>query len=38
MHEEKIEVAGVIDEESLVAGGHHVTSLPVVAVTDLNRL
>jgi hypothetical protein len=35
VHEEKIEVAGVVDEESLVAGRHHVASLLVVAIADL---
>jgi hypothetical protein len=35
VHEEKVEVAGVVDEESLVARRHHVAGLPVVAVADL---
>ena len=35
VHEEKVEVAGVVDEESLVAGRHHVAGLPVAAVADL---
>jgi len=35
VHEEKFEIADVVDEESLVAGGHHVARLPVVAETDL---
>jgi hypothetical protein len=29
MHEEKVNVSGVVDEESLVARGHHVASLLV---------
>ena len=36
VHEKKVEVAGVVDEESLVAGRHHVAGLPVAAVTDLD--
>ena len=36
VHEEKVEVAGVVDEECLVAGRHHVTSLLVVAIADLS--
>lgn len=35
MHEEKFEITGVVDEESLVAGGHHVAGLPVATVADL---
>ena len=35
MHEEKVEVADVVDEEGLVAGGHHVAGLLVVAVANL---
>lgn len=35
VHEEQVNVAGVVDEESLVAGGHHVPGLLVAAVTDL---
>jgi hypothetical protein len=35
VHEEELEVAGVVDEEGLVAGGHHVAGLLVVAVADL---
>lgn len=34
MHEEELDVLGVVDEESLVAGGHHVTGLLVGTVTD----
>lgn len=37
MHEEKVELADVVDEESLVAGGHHVTGLLVGSVTDLGH-
>ena len=29
VHEKEFDVAGVVDEESLVAGGHHVASLLV---------
>lgn len=35
VHEEEVEVTGVVDEESLVAGGHHVAGLLVAAVADL---
>ena len=35
VHEEKLEVAGVVDEEGLVAGWHHVAGLPVATVADL---
>ena len=35
VHEEKVEVAGVVDEEGLVAGRHHVAGLLVAAVADL---
>lgn len=35
MHEEEVQVAGVVDEESLVAGRHHVAGLLVAAVSDL---
>lgn len=35
MHEEEVEVTDVVDEESLVAGGHHVAGLLVAAVADL---
>lgn len=35
VHEEEFEVAGVVDEEGLVARGHHVARLLVVAVADL---
>lgn len=37
VHEEKVELAGVVDEESLVAGGHHVAGLLVGTVTDLGH-
>ena len=33
--EEKVEVAGVVDEESLVAGRHHVAGLLVATETNL---
>ena len=36
MHEKKVEVASVVDEESLVAGWHHVACLLVVTVADLS--
>lgn len=35
VHEEEIQVAGVVDEESLVAGRHHVAGLDVATVADL---
>jgi len=35
VHEEKVQVAGVVDEESLVAGRHHVAGLAVVTISDL---
>ena len=34
VHEEELDVLGVVDEESLVAGGHHVAGLLVGTVTD----
>ena len=37
VHEEEVEVTGVVDKERLVAGGHHVAGLLVAAVTDLYR-
>jgi len=38
VHEEEVEVTGVVDEESLVAGWHQVASLPVRTVSDLSRI
>lgn len=35
MHEEELKVLDVADEESLVAGGHHVAGLLVGTVADL---
>ena len=35
VHEKKLDIPRVVNEESLVAGGHHVARLLVVAVTDL---
>jgi hypothetical protein len=35
VHEKELNVLGVLDEESLVAGGHHVLSLLVATVADL---
>lgn len=35
VHEQEVEVAGVVDKEGLVAGGHHVAGLLVAAVADL---
>ena len=29
VHKEEVDIAGVVDKESLVAGGHHVASLLV---------
>lgn len=37
VHEEKVELADVVDEESLVAGRHHVAGLLVGTVTDLGH-
>lgn len=34
VHEEELNVLGVVNEESLVAGGHHVAGLLVGTVTD----
>jgi hypothetical protein len=36
VHKEEVNVAGVVDEESLVAGGHHVASLLVGSETNLS--
>ena len=38
VHEKEFDVAGVVDEESLVAGGHHVASLLVGSETNLRVL
>lgn len=35
VHQEEVDVLGVVDDEGLVAGGHHVTGLLVAAVADL---
>jgi hypothetical protein len=35
VHQEELNVLGVVNEESLVAGGHHVAGLLVGAITDL---
>jgi hypothetical protein len=35
VHEKELNVLGVLDEECLVAGGHHVAGLLVATVTDL---
>jgi hypothetical protein len=35
VHEEEVNFADVVNEESLVAGGHHVAGLLVGAITDL---
>jgi hypothetical protein len=37
VHEEEVDVAGVVNEESLVAGGHHVACLLVGSETNLSR-
>lgn len=34
MHQQQLNILGVVNEEGLVAGGHHVTSLLVGAETD----
>lgn len=36
VHQEELDVLGVVDDEGLVAGGHHVTGLLVATVTDLS--
>lgn len=36
VHEEEVQVAGVVDEESLVARRHHVAGLDVATVADLD--
>lgn len=36
VHEKELNVLGVLDEESLVAGGHHVLGLLVGAIADLS--
>ena len=35
VHEEEVDVAGVVDEEGLVARGHEVAGFSVGAVADL---
>lgn len=35
MHQEELDVLGVVNKEGLVAGGHHVAGLLVAAVADL---
>lgn len=35
VHEQKLNVLGVVDEESLVAGRHHMPGLLVATITDL---
>lgn len=37
VHKEKLNVTGVLDEESLVARGHHVLGLLVATVSDLSN-
>jgi len=34
VHEEEVDVSDVVDEESLVARGHHMAGLLVGAITD----
>lgn len=36
MHEQQLDILDVVDDESLVAGGHHVAGLLVGAIADLN--
>ena len=36
MHEEKVDITDVVDEESLVSGWHHVAGLLVGSETNLN--
>ena len=35
MHQQQLDILDVVDDESLVAGGHHVTGLLVGAESDL---
>jgi len=35
VHEEEVDIAGVVDEEGFVAGGHHVSGLSVGSESDL---
>jgi hypothetical protein len=35
VHEEEVDVAGVVNKEGFVAGGHHVAGLLVGAETNL---
>jgi hypothetical protein len=35
VHEKELQISQVIDDESLVAGGHHVAGLLVGAIADL---
>lgn len=37
VHEEEVDIAGVVDDESLVAAGHQVAGLLVGSVTDLRN-
>jgi len=34
VHEQKIDILRVVDEEGLVAGGHHISSLLVAAIAN----
>lgn len=38
VHQQQLNILNVVDEESLVAGGHHVAGLLVVSVSDLSLL
>ena len=38
VHEQELNVLGVLDEEDLVARGDHVSRLLVAAVADLSRI
>lgn len=38
VHEEELDVLGVVDEEGLVARGHHVSCLLVGAEADLKGI
>lgn len=35
MHQEEVDIGGIVDEEGFVAGGHHVAGFLVGAVADL---
>jgi hypothetical protein len=38
VHEQKLDIFGIVDKEGLVAGGHHVSCLLVAAISDLSNM